>query len=373
MYSIADYCLMLADRQRSDAYSNALRQAITPGCIVIDIGTGTGAFAMLACRYGASHVYAIDPSETIQVGKEMAAANGLANQITFIQDLSTNVDLPEPADVIFADLRGVVPLYEHHIEALADAQQRLLAPDGVLIPQRDTIWIAPIEDAKLYDRCVRAWGDQDFGLDLSLSSLRLANQYHKVHLHQRALLAAPQQFVELDYTQRHDPNVHATLAWHSDRAGRLYGFGMWFETQLLADIGFSSAPGQPEMIYGQAFFPLEHPITINVHERINLSMQATLIQRDYVWRWHTTAGNQQLSQSTFMGEPMPLESMRKRAADYVPTLNEVGQTDLLILQLMLEGHPLAEIADQVCQMFPASFSSAQEALARVGEMAVKYG
>ena len=60
MYSIADYGAMIADDVRMGAFVRALRQAIKPGAVVIDIGTGTGIFALLACRFGARRVYAIE-------------------------------------------------------------------------------------------------------------------------------------------------------------------------------------------------------------------------------------------------------------------------------------------------------------------------
>lgn len=96
-----------------DAYVKALRQAVTPESVVLDIGTGTGIFAMLACQFGAKKVYAIEPSDAIQVGKEIAAANGYDNSIEFIQKLSTEVELPEPADVIISDLRSICPCFNN--------------------------------------------------------------------------------------------------------------------------------------------------------------------------------------------------------------------------------------------------------------------
>src|SRR5438128_356977 len=115
MYSISDYSSMIADRLRLDAYSEALRRAIKPGVVVLDIGTGTGIFALLACRFGARKVYAVEPDDAIEVAREVAAANRYQQRIEFIQELSTRVALPERADVIVSDIRGVLPLLKHHL------------------------------------------------------------------------------------------------------------------------------------------------------------------------------------------------------------------------------------------------------------------
>ncbi len=97
---------MLEDRIRIDAFYEALRGAIRPGAVVMDIGTGPGVMAILACELGASRVYAIESSEVIQVAREIAAANRCADKIEFFEDLSTNVSIPVKADVIVSDMRG---------------------------------------------------------------------------------------------------------------------------------------------------------------------------------------------------------------------------------------------------------------------------
>ena len=152
MYSLESYGNMIADSVRMDAYARALRLAVKPGSVVLDIGAGTGIFALLACQFGARRVYAIEPSDTIQAAREIAAANGFAERIEFFQEMSTAITLPEPADVIVSDLRGVLPFYQHHLPAIADARRRLLAPGGVLIPRSDTLWLACVEAEDLYRR-----------------------------------------------------------------------------------------------------------------------------------------------------------------------------------------------------------------------------
>jgi len=58
MYSLGGYGTMVADRVRVDAYAKALSKTVREGAVVVEIGTGPGIFAVLACRLGASRVYA---------------------------------------------------------------------------------------------------------------------------------------------------------------------------------------------------------------------------------------------------------------------------------------------------------------------------
>ena len=141
---------MFTNAARINAYAAALRDAVTPKSIVVDIGAGTGIFALLACRYGARSVYAIEPDDAINLAQEMAAANGYSDRLTCIQSLSTKANLPERADVIVSDLSGILPLFRQHIPAIIDARNRFLAPGGVIIAQQDHLRAAVIEAPENY-------------------------------------------------------------------------------------------------------------------------------------------------------------------------------------------------------------------------------
>ena len=136
-YSAGGHGEMLADAARVEAYAAAIGRSVRPGDAVLEIGTGTGLFAMLACKAGARRVYAIEADDIIEVARANAAANGLADRIEFIHGLSTAVELPERVAVVVSDLRGVLPLYESHIASIVDARTRFLAPGGGLIPHRN--------------------------------------------------------------------------------------------------------------------------------------------------------------------------------------------------------------------------------------------
>jgi protein arginine N-methyltransferase 1 len=117
-----------------------LQRVVRPDAVVLDLGVGTGIFALLACQMGARRVYAIEPDDSIQVARDLAAANGCADRMEFFQALSTQVNLPEQADVIVSDIRRPLPLFGLPLPAIIDARRRLLAPGGVLIPRTDTLW-----------------------------------------------------------------------------------------------------------------------------------------------------------------------------------------------------------------------------------------
>ncbi len=380
MYSIFSYGKMIADHIRTQGYASAMRQAINPDSVVLEIGTGIGVFAMLACQFGARHVYAVEPDDSIQVAREIAAANGFADRIEFIQDLSTRTTLPERVDVIISDLRGVLPLFGHHIASIADARKRFLAPSGTLIAQRDTLWAAVVEAPNLYDRYATPWIDNDFGLNLRAGQRIVSNSWQKVRASVDQLLTNPQQWAALDYNVIECTDVSAELTWTAMRAGTAHGLSLWFDATLAEGVSFSNAPDQPELIYGSAFFPFSAPIAVASSDEIYVTLSANLVGDDYVWRWNTRVTSEggasevkaDFKQSTFFGTPLSLEQLRKLESSYVPALDEEGRIDYLILSLMNEQVSLGEIAHRISDKFPNRFKSWNDALTRVGGLSIKY-
>src|SRR5437868_8536679 len=217
MYSLSGYGDMIADRVRMDAFMQALRATIRPGAVVMDIGTGPGIMAVQACRLGASRVYAIEPAEILQVAREIAAANHCADKIEFFEEISTKVSIPVLADVIVSDIRGVLPLFEHHIPSIADARRRFLAPGGALIGRKDTLWVAIVEAPERYGQIVDPW--ERNGLDQNLAPVRrmIVNEMRKARFKAEQLLTRPQLWATLDYTSLENPDVHGELNWRVER------------------------------------------------------------------------------------------------------------------------------------------------------------
>ena len=62
-----EHARMLHDDRRTNDYIAALRDAVRPEDIVLDIGTGSGVLAIAAARAGARHVYAVEASDIADV------------------------------------------------------------------------------------------------------------------------------------------------------------------------------------------------------------------------------------------------------------------------------------------------------------------
>jgi protein arginine N-methyltransferase 1 len=319
MYSLHFYGQMLADALRMEAYAAALRRTVKPDSVVMDLGSGPGVFALLACKLGARRVYAVEPDNVIALARDAAAANGFADRIEFFEDLSFNIEIPEPATIIISDLRGCLPFFQSHLNAIKDARERLLARDGVLIPDRDVLWAAPVEAPDRYDAIVGPWQDNNFGLDLSAGKRQVTNTWRKTRIKPEQLLSEPICWTTVDYYEVDSPNETAEISWRVARNGAAHGIAVWFDAHLVDGIGFSNHPREPELIYGNGFLPFSEAIEVSEGERIKVRLCARFVQGDYVWRWDTDffAGETEESlkasfkQSTFFGVPLSQNQLLK--------------------------------------------------------------
>jgi protein arginine N-methyltransferase 1 len=311
MYSLHFYGQMLADTPRMDANTEALRRAVTPDSVVLDLGCGPGVFALLACKFGARRVYAVEPDSVIGVAREAAAANGFAERIEFFESLSTQIELPERAGIIISDLRGVLPWFEQHIPSIIDARERLLAPGGVLIPRRDVLWAAVVEAPEQYEDLAGPWAR--FDLDLSAATRMITNTWRKTYLRPEQLLVDPVCWTTIDYYEVESPDVRAEISWRAARNGTAHGVAVWFDSEIADGIAISNHPAAPKMIYGVGLFPFSQPVEIIEGERIALRLAADFVNNGYVWRWETHFSKTSFKQSTFYGVPLSQTQLRKSA------------------------------------------------------------
>jgi protein arginine N-methyltransferase 1 len=326
-------------------------------------------------------VYAIESGDIIQLARQAAANNGLADHIEFIQGISTRLDLPEKVDVIVSDVRGILPHCEMGLPSIIDARGRFLRSGGRLIPQRDLLWAGLVHAPDAHSEMVGAWKTNGYELDFQMIRDKALNSWRKFRFTCDHLVSEPCCWATLDYRTLASPNTAGQIQWTLDRVTRVHGLALWFDCEVSDGVGFSNSPASPtKQIYGQAFFPWSRPVELSPGDEVSVQIRADLIGGDYVWCWNTDITSRacpsrplaSFRQSTFHGSLLSPARLRKRASAFVPTLNEDGRADCMILQQMADGLPLNQIARNLADQFSRLFPTSQKALDRVGDLSAKY-
>lgn len=378
IYDIYAYGRMIADGPRMSAYAEALRRVVKPGAVVADLGAGTGIFAFLACQLGARRVFAVEPSDAIHMARRIAADNPDLNRIEFLQDLSTDVTLPERPDVIVSDMRGVLPIHDGLV-AIIDARDRLLAPGGVLIPQRDLLRVAVVEAPALHERFTIPWEQNAFGIDMRTARGCVLGSWCKARLTPDQLLVEAQTWAVIDYPTITRTSFAGEVTWTAERNGIGHGLYLWFDAVLADGVEFSNAPDLPELVYGAVFRPWDSPVAVSQGDRITVAIRATMVGEEWVWQWSTlvteggsTRVKARFTQSSFESLVLLQPRLRKRAAEHRPSLTELGAVDQAILGMFDGRTSLAEVAARIVARFPSRFRGAGHALARVRALSDYY-
>ena len=335
---------------------------------VVEIGTGVGFFAVVACRTGAERVYAIEPDPAIHVGAELARVNGCSDRIEFIQNVSTRVSL-DPVDVMVSDLRGVLPLLDEHIPAIVDARRRLLKPGGIQIPARDTLWMTLTEGVG--DASGSA-APGKHGIDLEPLDRVVANVWRGRRFKAGQMMSASRAWHTIDYRTVTTPDLGGSAELEVDRDGTVAGIGVWFETELYLGTGFSSAPGS-DTVYGHAFFPIPGAIRLRRGDVMTVTLRCKLVRSRYVWTWQGrvlsgAARDREFAQSTFHGVPIDPATLRKRADRFVARLGRDGHAQTWLLSQMSDSVALGDIVREATARFPDVFPDFQRALGYVADL-----
>jgi protein arginine N-methyltransferase 1 len=160
---------MLKDEVRTLTYRNAMfhNRHLFKDKVVLDVGCGTGILSMFAAKAGAAKVYGIEMSNIVEHAKKIVANNNLANVVEIIQGKVEEVSLPvEKVDIIISEWMGYCLFYESMLDTVLFARDKWLAPNGILFPDRATLYVSAIEDRQYKDDKIN-WWDSVYGFDMS--------------------------------------------------------------------------------------------------------------------------------------------------------------------------------------------------------------
>lgn len=100
-------------------------------------------------KAGAKHVIGVDMSTIIDKAREIVEANGMSDKITLLQGKMEEVKLPfDKVDIIISEWMGYFLLYESMLDTVLYARDKYLVKDGLIFPDKATIFMAGIEDGE---------------------------------------------------------------------------------------------------------------------------------------------------------------------------------------------------------------------------------
>ncbi|MCI5119779.1 MAG: methyltransferase domain-containing protein [Candidatus Electrothrix sp. AUS4] len=265
---------MLFDRIRCEAFKKAIFSAVSPGDVVLDVGAGSGILSMFAAQAGAAKVYAVERTVTAQLARQLIEKNDFQDRVIIMQGDIDHVELPEKADVLVMEWMGGFGVDENLLPPLIRARDKWLKPDGCMIPEKVTSFLAPVYDRKLEER-LNFWKSKPYDIDLELIGWHLVNEVHIARNDVRTgdLLASPHAMWTVDACSLSLAQAEAAFevehCFDITNPGRLTALAAWFEAELGDGINLGNAPGAPNTHWGRTILPIDKFYDLCVGDKID--------------------------------------------------------------------------------------------------------
>jgi len=339
------------------------------------LGSGTGILGLLACRAGASRVYSIDEGPIVGLARNICEANGYADRMVFLRDVSTRLTIPEPADVLVTDQIGRFGFEAGLVGFVRDARRRLLKADARVVPGAVSLVVAPVEAEEQWD-AVAFWKRPVAGLDVSAVWPSAVSTGYPLHVSPGQLLAAPFTIARLPLS-----DGAARLAGSSRhvvaRAGTLHGIAGWFDARLSPSVTMTNSPLDAGRINRrQILFPIDRPVHVEPGDAIAVAM--TILSNDQIVTCKVevqragAAAPLTFNGSTFQGMLISSEDTARTRPAFVPALTAAGRGRRTVLELCDGRHDLASIEREVFTRHQDLFATEGEAAAFVAEVVTRY-
>lgn len=268
---------MLKDEVRTLTYRNSMyhNQHLFKGKVVLDIGCGTGILSMFAAKAGAAKVIAIECSNIVEYARKIVAANSFEDVITIVKGKVEEVTLPDgidKVDIIISEWMGYCLFYESMLDTVLYARDKWLREDGLLFPDRCSLYVTAIEDRQYKDEKIN-WWDNVYGFDMS-SIRKVAISEPLVDVvdpKQVVTNACLLKEVDLYTVQKADLEFAAPFHLQVRRNDYIQALVTFFNvefTKCHKRVGFSTAPDCPYTHWKQTVFYFDDTLTVKKNEEI---------------------------------------------------------------------------------------------------------
>lgn len=242
-YKVPDYHhAMLRDHPRNSAYRRAI-EALAPGRVVLDIGSGSGLLAMMAARAGAAHVHTCEMlPQLAATAREIIAANGLADRITVhschSEKLDRQRDLGGGADLILSEILSHDVVGELILPTVAHARAELAAPGALVLPEKASVIVALAQEQRRYEPL----GEVE-GFDLSLFNRHVKGRFLRRPARPACTLrSVPGDLLTFDFAGEIALEGRGETVLLAD-GGTINCIAQWIQVELGAGVTYENSPG----------------------------------------------------------------------------------------------------------------------------------
>jgi len=267
---------MLKDEVRTLTYRNSMwhNKHLFKGKIVLDVGCGTGILSMFAAKAGAKHVYGVDMSGIVEQAKEIVNRNGLGDKVTVIRGKIEEITIPvEKVDIIISEWMGYCLFYESMLDTVLFARDKWLASDGLMFPDKATLYVTAIEDRQYKDDKIN-WWDDVYGFDMSCIR-KVALQEPLVDVVDRNQVvsnACMLKEINIQTVTKEDIPFSSPFTVTMKRNDYVQALVTFFNIEFSMchkRVGFSTAPEAPYTHWKQTVFYLEDYVTCKKGEELS--------------------------------------------------------------------------------------------------------
>ncbi|XP_004251660.1 protein arginine N-methyltransferase 1.1 [Solanum lycopersicum] len=270
---------MLKDVVRTKTYQNVIykNSFLFKDKVVLDVGAGTGILSLFCAKVGAKHVYAIECSSMADTAQEIVKLNGFSDVITVIKGKVEEIDLPVPqVDIIISEWMGYFLLYENMLDTVLYARDKWLVKDGVVLPDKASLYLTAIEDADYKEDKIEFWNSV-YGFDMSCIRKQAMMEPIVDTVDQNQIVTNCQLLKTMDISKMTsgDASFTAPFKLIAERDDYIHALVAYFDvsfTKCHKLLGFSTGPKSRSTHWKQTVLYLEDVITVCHGEAVVGSM-----------------------------------------------------------------------------------------------------
>ncbi|KAI5632619.1 ribosomal protein l11 methyltransferase (PrmA) domain-containing protein [Phthorimaea operculella] len=209
---------------------------------------------------------AVECSNIVDYAWKIVEANRLDDIIEIVKGKVEEVTLPvEKVDIIISEWMGYCLFYESMLDTVLYARDKWLQPDGMLFPDRCTLFICGIEDRQYKDEKIN-WWDDVYGFDMSsIRKVAISEPLvDVVDAKQVVTNSCLLKEIDLYTVKKEDLNFESKFHLQVRRNDFIQALVTFFNVEFTKShkrLGFSTAPEAPYTHWKQTVFYFDEYMT----------------------------------------------------------------------------------------------------------------